>query len=592
MPSTRRWSVSHQRVVVSVALATLGTFVVSGGIGMSSWLVGGVGMALLAVGVGVFALSAISSRAYSFIAGTAHVVSASEPPASASRGRCHLHIVVHAKTIAGLAVKIRDDSVPVAKWPDAGSTLPILVAVDDPRRVRVLWDEIPTHAEAAARKAQRDGAEYEQVEFAFFDPGTDDADGYTDPTLEVVDDELAETGPSGQVIEMDLRNVRWSDTPSTGTDEQSWPPTDDASRPSAVKAGAPAPDPVGATAAADTASRSHGTASHDETPADTVAAGMTPPAQRDGEAFAAGPATSRPAEGRSPWMRPPETGGPRDAGPARDRTGADTPAAAGPPGGSGAPGTGGSAGDPPGGPAGTGDASQAGPGGVARRRPSPRPRRPADDEPDGPVASGAATAPAPAPDEPVIVGISFEKAWDIPSTYPAMPAPQVQLFEQPVTATPDLNPDSAYDQALEEDPTVTAAYLATAPPPGSPRTGRIQNIAVTLFVTDLDRSIAFYRDMLGLTNIDHGPNGVVLDTGGGRIELRRVKMAPVDRRVVHLLLEVPDVEAAYRELVGRGVSFIHRPRQVGQYEQMTLWSAALRDPDGHGIAITQWRPSR
>jgi hypothetical protein len=68
-------------------------------------------------------------------------------------------------------------------------------------------------------------------------------------------------------------------------------------------------------------------------------------------------------------------------------------------------------------------------------------------------------------------------------------------------------------------------------------------------------------------------------------------MAPVAHRVVHLLLEVSDVEAAYRELSDRGVSFIHRPRPVGQYDQLTLWSAALHDPDGHGIAITQWRPT-
>ena len=46
--------------------------------------------------------------------------------------------------------KIIEPRVPVAKWPSLGQTLPIRVALDDQRHVRVLWDEVPTHAETAA----------------------------------------------------------------------------------------------------------------------------------------------------------------------------------------------------------------------------------------------------------------------------------------------------------------------------------------------------------------------------------------------------------------------------------------------------------
>ena len=50
---------------------------------------------------------------------------------------------------AGRLVRMRDPRVPVAKWPDVGASLPIMVAIDDPRHVRILWDEVLTHAEAA-----------------------------------------------------------------------------------------------------------------------------------------------------------------------------------------------------------------------------------------------------------------------------------------------------------------------------------------------------------------------------------------------------------------------------------------------------------
>jgi catechol 2,3-dioxygenase-like lactoylglutathione lyase family enzyme len=143
-----------------------------------------------------------------------------------------------------------------------------------------------------------------------------------------------------------------------------------------------------------------------------------------------------------------------------------------------------------------------------------------------------------------------------------------------------------------DDPAVAAAYMNATPPPDQQGGARVRNVALTVFVTDLSRSIIFYRDVLGFTEIDAGHGSTVLESGAARIVLRRVPMPPVERRVVHLLLEVPDVNAAHRDLLERGVTFVHRPRAVGQYDMMTLWAAALRDPDGHGIALTQWKPTR
>ena len=82
--------------------------------------------------------------------GTAHVVSVSEPPASSVFGRCELQLIVAAPGLQASRIKIRDPRVPVAKWPDAGATLPVMVAVDDMRHVRIQWDDVMTHTEAMA----------------------------------------------------------------------------------------------------------------------------------------------------------------------------------------------------------------------------------------------------------------------------------------------------------------------------------------------------------------------------------------------------------------------------------------------------------
>jgi catechol 2,3-dioxygenase-like lactoylglutathione lyase family enzyme len=221
-----------------------------------------------------------------------------------------------------------------------------------------------------------------------------------------------------------------------------------------------------------------------------------------------------------------------------------------------------------------------------RRRPSPRPRRPADDQipdrdPESEPVGGVTTL----PEQRLLAepGLPEQR----------MPAerdlsiPPLRV-EQLLAADPAVPAMPASSDFAGEDSDVSDAYLAVSAPPGASR-ARVRGVGVTLFVTNLGRSLAFYRDLLGFRQVDMGLGSAVLESGDSRIVLRRVvDMPPVDRRLVHLLLEVPDVQAAYDELLLQGVEFVHRPRPVSRYEQLELWSAAFRDPDGHGIALTKW----
>ena len=82
----------------------------------------------------------------------------------------------------------------------------------------------------------------------------------------------------------------------------------------------------------------------------------------------------------------------------------------------------------------------------------------------------------------------------------------------------------------------------------------------------------------------------MLSSGPTRLVLRRVTgAAPISRRLVHVNLEVDDIQGAYERLRESGVRFTYAPRVVNRGTKLEVWAAAFRDPDGHGVALTQWR---
>jgi catechol 2,3-dioxygenase-like lactoylglutathione lyase family enzyme len=136
---------------------------------------------------------------------------------------------------------------------------------------------------------------------------------------------------------------------------------------------------------------------------------------------------------------------------------------------------------------------------------------------------------------------------------------------------------------------VITAYPSARPGPA----GAIHGVGITVLVTDLDRSVSFYRDLLGFFVIDSGAGSAVLASGDTRLVLRTVDgLSSEAGRLIYLNLEVGDVEAIYEELRYKGVEFVHAPRAVNRGERLELWSATFLDPDGHNIAITQWRAIR
>jgi catechol 2,3-dioxygenase-like lactoylglutathione lyase family enzyme len=106
---------------------------------------------------------------------------------------------------------------------------------------------------------------------------------------------------------------------------------------------------------------------------------------------------------------------------------------------------------------------------------------------------------------------------------------------------------------------------------------------VMLGVSDLNRSVAFYRDKLGLSVKQEIPGFAFLDGGGVTLCLSQ----PLARTTgpaggaSEIVFSVDDVRAAYQALRGRGVQFMQEPRAVSG----PMWAANFEDPDGHRLSV-------
>ena len=106
---------------------------------------------------------------------------------------------------------------------------------------------------------------------------------------------------------------------------------------------------------------------------------------------------------------------------------------------------------------------------------------------------------------------------------------------------------------------------------------------VMLGATDLERSVAFYVEKLGMRSTGQVPGFAFLDGGGVSLGLSE-PLAKAAKDLVgstEVVFGVDDVKSAHRELCERGVRFMHEPRNVDGVS----WAADFVDPDGHVLSI-------
>lgn len=125
--------------------------------------------------------------------------------------------------------------------------------------------------------------------------------------------------------------------------------------------------------------------------------------------------------------------------------------------------------------------------------------------------------------------------------------------------------------------------------PGDIRLGQ-----VTLQVADLDRSVAYYRDVLGFRVTEQAPSRAVLAAHGDDTTLivlhEKRGAAPVPRRgrlgLYHFAILLPD-----RAALGRFVAHLAQiGERAGASDHLVSEALYLQDPDGLGIEVYADRP--
>ena len=138
-----------------------------------------------------------------------------------------------------------------------------------------------------------------------------------------------------------------------------------------------------------------------------------------------------------------------------------------------------------------------------------------------------------------------------------------------------------------------------------------------LTVRDLDASLRFYRDLLGMEVLfeaerEGGYFGAIVGYPDACVRMAHLALPgsehrleifeyirpqprgdpgePRDVGITHVCLAVADIEALHRRLAAAGIDFYSEPVLVDQGASAGGWGVYLRDPDG--ITVELFQPPR
>ncbi len=103
-----------------------------------------------------------------------------------------------------------------------------------------------------------------------------------------------------------------------------------------------------------------------------------------------------------------------------------------------------------------------------------------------------------------------------------------------------------------------------------------------VFVSSIERSRAFYVDVLGMEVLLEEPGYVRIGGGDGfHIGMEEGEPAEVGSPGIEIVIQVDDVDRRYEEMKASGVAF-DAPPEDQPWGARHAW---LRDPDGYRLSI-------
>ncbi len=126
--------------------------------------------------------------------------------------------------------------------------------------------------------------------------------------------------------------------------------------------------------------------------------------------------------------------------------------------------------------------------------------------------------------------------------------------------------------------------MATTSQPTELRLSDIGQIAMT--VRDIERSVAFYRDVLGLRFLFQAPPALAFfDCGSVRLMLSTPEKPGDSFGNSVLYFRTADIRQSHETLKARGVRFVDEPHLVARMPDHELWMCFFRDPDENLLGL-------
>lgn len=108
---------------------------------------------------------------------------------------------------------------------------------------------------------------------------------------------------------------------------------------------------------------------------------------------------------------------------------------------------------------------------------------------------------------------------------------------------------------------------------------------ICVYVHDLGRATAFYRDVLGMKFLFEVPKMAFFDCDGVRLMLGVPETAEFDHAASVIYYRVGDIQSAHQALISQDVQFEGAPHMVARMPNHDLWMAFFRDPEGNLLAL-------
>jgi len=114
---------------------------------------------------------------------------------------------------------------------------------------------------------------------------------------------------------------------------------------------------------------------------------------------------------------------------------------------------------------------------------------------------------------------------------------------------------------------------------------------IAIAISDLEKSVDFYKNKLGLTLLfEVSPNLAFFQCGDTRLMMTTLQGDKKDHNTSVIYYKVSDIQLTTEQLQQKGIVFERQPQLAAKMEDHELWIGFLRDPDQNLVGIMAERP--